>query len=324
MKRNFWFSYLVSIIFLGVFVVLILWFFAPFIKKNSRSFEVPLPDFLTIAKNTQVSTTNLFLPKVDSKEVLGSNILNLSAKAAFIYDITTNKTIYAKNENERYPMASLTKVMTAIIALEKYKEDNKYIVFKEDLVGESSMGLSENEELTFEDLLYGLILVSANDASETLARSTYNDRNKFVKAMNEKAQALGLTNTNFTNPSGLQGEGEQYSTAYDLFVITNYALSKFPLFKKVSATVYYEIPYTNKHKAFFLNNETNLLTSYPGVKGVKTGYTPEANLCLITYLEYEGHRFIAVILGSNNRRDDMKRLLDYSLLKEGLTPPLHQ
>jgi D-alanyl-D-alanine carboxypeptidase (penicillin-binding protein 5/6) len=89
------------------------------------------------------------------------------------------------------------------------------------------------------------------------------------------------------------------------------------------ATVEYTIPYNQNHKTFELFNETNLLTSYPGVKGVKDGYTPEAGLCLVTYLEYKNHEIIAVILGSNNRRQEMKDLLDYSLRSQGIVPPPH-
>ena len=139
--------------------------------------------------------------------------------------------------------------------------------------------------------------------------------------MNDKAKALGLTDTNFTNPSGLQGDGDQYTTAYDLLVITRYALDNFPLFREVVKTYEYDIPATSTHKAFHLFNETNLITSYPGVKGVKTGYTPEAGYCLVTYLDYKGHKIIGIILGSENRREEMRNFLDYSLNKLNVDPP---
>jgi D-alanyl-D-alanine carboxypeptidase len=141
--------------------------------------------------------------------------------------------------------------------------------------------------------------------------------------MNDKVKSLGLSDTHFTNPTGLEGDGKQFTTAYDLVVIAQYALSNFPLFDQVVSTFDYNIPYTQQHKAFYLENETNLLTSYPGVKGVKTGYTPEAGLCLVTYLDYGGHQIIAVILGSDDRRGEMIELLDYSLKSLGITPPTH-
>jgi len=107
-----------------------------------------------------------------------------------------------------------------------------------------------------------------------------------------------------------------------LVVITRYAIRS-SLFAKITATFDYNIPYTSGHKAFYLENETNLLTSYPGVLGVKTGYTPEAGLCLVTYLNYKGHKIIGVLLGSDNRRQEMKDLLDYSLKIQGVKPPPH-
>ena len=221
-------------------------------------------------------------------------------------------------------MASLTKIMTAIVAIENRKEDDRYIVKESDLVGENSMGLSSGEVLTLEELLYGLILPSGNDAAEVLASSYPGGRNAFISAMNDKASSLGLTNTSFTNPTGLEGDGKQYSTAYDLLVITRFGLKNFPLFREVVSTVEKEILGNSYHKYFYLYNETNLLTSYPGVRGVKTGYTPEAGLCLVTYLDYEGHEILGVLLGSQNRRQEMKDLLDSSLKLQGVEPPLHQ
>lgn len=288
-----------------------------------QNINFPVPDFLTLVKNKQVSTLNLWHPNFNA--VAGSSIEKpvIPAKSALIYDLGANRTLFSQNSGERLPMASLTKVMTAIIALENKKINDKYIVKKRDLVGEDSMGLTIGEVLTLEDLLYGLMLNSGNDAAEVLADNYPNGRGKFIEAMNNKAKALGLKNTNFSNPTGLEGDGNQYTTAEDLLVIIKYALTNFPLFVKISSTFEHLIPYTNAHKAFYLYNETNLLTTYPGVKGVKTGYTPEAGLCLITYLEHENHKIIGIILGSNNRRQEMKELLDYSLKVLGSKPPPH-
>jgi D-alanyl-D-alanine carboxypeptidase (penicillin-binding protein 5/6) len=260
---------------------------------------------------------------------LGNKVLtelqapNISAGSALIYDTTSKQVLYSKDPKQRLPMASLTKIMTAVIALENKKKDDRYRVLQEDLIGEDSMGLTAGETLTLSDLLYGIMLNSGNDAAETLATNFPKGRNAFIKAMNDKIKTLGLSDTNFTNPSGLEGDGKQYTTAYDLLVITQYALTNFPLFDQVVSTFDYNIPYSSLHKAFYLENQTNLLTSYPGVKGVKTGYTPEAGLCLITYLDYDGHKIIGVILGSDDRRGEMIELLDYSLETLGITPPHH-
>lgn len=290
-------------------------------KKNS--IVSPIPDFLIIFVSKQVSAFNLWLPSLENKIPENYKKPEISAQSALIFDTTTKQVLYSKSPKEKLPMASITKIMTAIVALENKKSEDKYFVRKENLVGENSMGLSPGEILSLKELLYGLILVSGNDAAEAFAANYKGGRTAFIKAMNDKARVLGLSDTNFTNPTGLEGDGKQYATSYDLMVITEYALTKFPLFREVVSTFDYTIPQTDTHKVFFLENETNLLTSYPGVKGVKTGYTPEAGFCLVTYLDYKGHQIIGVILGSQNRREEMKELLDYSLKSINIDPPLH-
>ncbi len=294
--------------------------FASDLSSNRLNLLSPAPNFLTYFKNHQVETLDLWFPQKSPRD---ENSLNITAKSTLLYDLTTNKILYSKNPNEKLPMASLTKIMTAVIALENKKTNDRYVVSQKDLVGEDSMGLSAGEVLSLNELLYGLILTSGNDAAETVAENFPGGRSAFIKAMNDKAKALGLTNTNFTNPTGLEGDGPQHTTAYDLLVITKYALTRFPIFDDVVSTFDYNIPQSDTHKAFYLENETNLLTTYPGVKGVKTGYTPEAGLCLATYLNYEGHQIIGVILNSDNRRGEMKDLLDYGLKTLNIKPPSH-
>lgn len=309
-----------------VVILLIVIFGASFIfAANEEGGDIvsPLPQFLSKDKNNQVSTISFFLPFLENLVSSSTNPPSLSARGVLIYDLETKKTLYQKNAKTRYPMASLTKIMTAIIALENKATDDKYIVRQEHLVGENSMGLDVGEVLSLEELLYGLILPSGNDAAEVLASRYKGGRSAFIEAMNDKAKSLGLTNTNFTNPSGLEGDGNQYSSAYDLVAITNYGLNNFPTFRKVVSTYEYVLPETNNHKSYHLYNETNLLTSYPGVKGVKTGFTFEAGYCLVTYLDYEGHQIVGVVLGSENRRQEMKDLLDYSLRELGVEPPKH-
>ncbi len=303
-----------------VFIILRPYFIASGSKQSVLS---PIPDFLSLIKNNEVSSLNLWLPSLDNTVSANIKRPEIDGESALLYDLTTKKFLYLKNPKERLPMASLTKIMTAIVALEKPKKDDKYFVTNTDLVGEDAMGLSAGETLTLKELLYGLVLHSGNDAAETLASEYPGGRTQFIKSMNEKVKTLGLTDTNFTNPTGLEGDGSQYTTAYDLLVMTNYALNNFPVFADVVSTFDYNIEANSQHKAYSLENETNLLTSYPGVKGVKTGYTPEAGLCLVTYLDYSGHKIIGVLLNSDNRIKDMKELLDYGLISEGVTPPLH-
>lgn len=315
-----WIWYTFSIFVATGIVCALFWLQTPILASVYE--HSPLPSFLTLSRNSQVTTLDVWQP-TGVLAAQSSVAPAVSGKSAYVYDLATEEVLFAKNESTRLPMASLTKIMTAIIALEHKNANDAYNVQVRDLVGEDSMGLVTGETLSLEELLYGLILHSGNDAAEVLADNFPEGRNAFIHSMNLKAQALGLTNTHFTNPTGLEGDGQQYTTAEDLVVMTRYALTNFPIFDQVASTFDYYIPPTATHQAYSLENETNLLTSYPGVKGVKTGYTPEAGLCLVTYLEYGGHKIIAVLLGSDDRRGEMKELLDYSLKSIGITPPAH-
>ena len=307
----------ISIISSGLFIY--------FTNQNHTDFvnlKSPIPDFLNLNKNKQVTLLDLWLPFIQKTYGSEDETLALTAQSALTFDLTTNKALFEKNPHDKLPMASLTKIMTAIVSLENPRRDDQYVVAGQDLVGEDSMGLSNGEVLKLDELLYGLMLPSGNDAAEVLASDSPFGRDGFIKAMNEKAKALGLKDTNFSNPSGLQGDGVQYTTVYDLLVITRYAMDNFPIFSEIVSQPEYYLPETPTHKAYDLVSETNLLTTYDGVKGVKTGYTPEAGLCLVTYLDYGGHKIIGVILKSENRRGEMKELLDYSLKSLGIEPPV--
>jgi len=297
-----------------------------YVSNNSNenpSIKSPLPDLLTKSFPNIFGSSQIWKPNIERVKESSIKMPEITATAAISYDLSEEKLLYDKNSRSKLPMASLTKIITAIVALENEPIDKTFVVnrFAAE-IGENTMGLSEGEKLTLEELLYGLILHSGNDAAETIVQGSRFGRGNFIYLMNKKAEDLGLTDTHFTNPTGLEGDGNQYSTAYDLLVVARYALLN-PIFAKVVSTVEYEIPYSSNHKYLYLFNETNLLTSYPGVKGVKTGYTDEAGFCLVTYLEYEGHKIIVVLLNAENRRQEMKDLLDYSLRSLGVKPPPH-
>lgn len=308
-----------TVLLLGIASFLIFYIYRPF-EELPAAFMSPLPDFLSVENNKQVTLLDVWEP---IGEILAAtnDVPEIQAKSALVYDLTNNKVLFEKNPKEKLPMASLTKIMTAIIALEDKGMPEVYTVHEEDLVGEDSMGLEAGEIVNKEELLYGLMLNSGNDAAEVFAHNFIAGRYEFIAAMHNKARVLGLYNTRFSNPSGLQGDGEQYTTSYDLLVMTKYALENFPLFKTVVSTYQYTIPANATHKAFELTNETNLISSYPGVKGVKTGFTPEAGMCLVTYYEKDGVKLIGVLLNSPNRREEMKQLLNYSLKVLGKEPP---
>lgn len=318
-----WHYFIVTSSLLAAFVALLVWLAMPTLSYSQSDEPIvsPLPENLSLLENKQVRILDFFQPFIERFTEKQESQYAPTSEAVLLYDLDTNKTLFERNVDKKLPMASLTKIMTAIIALENPYPGDRYTVDATHMVGEDSMGLTPGEVVSLEELLYGLMLPSGNDASEVLASHFPGGREAFLQAMNQKAIALGLKDTQFSNPSGLQGDGVQYTTAHDLLVITKYALDRFPLFVEIVSTYDYEIPASRTHKYFYLQNATNLISTYPGVKGVKTGFTPEAGLCLVTYLDYDGHRIVGVLLGSENRRMEMKELLDYSLEKLGTTPP---
>lgn len=308
-----------------IFLFLAFLVFVPVFTLSLRSFQkaesIESPVSIGVGKEVLFAKSYFWQPKADKLYEAKIEKPLISAQAAIVYDLTGDRLLFEKNSRKRYPIASLTKVMTALVALDAQNPDARIRIGKDAAkIGENSMGLEEGEELSLYDLLHGLMLVSGNDAAEAIAQASSVGRDNFVFLMNKKAEYLGLSDTHFTNPTGLEGDGNQYSSAYDLLVITKIALEN-KIFSEVVSTVEYAIPQTQINKEYYLQNETNLLTSYPGVKGVKTGFTDEAGLCLITYLEHGEHKIIGVLLNSSNRRDEMRDLLDYSLKALGATPP---
>src|SRR5258708_6558984 len=315
--KSVWLSYTMTLFFLTIAFALFFWLITPSFTTVKLTFHSPLPEFLNMAKNDQVKSLDWWIPNENNPPNNGLTQLDITGKSALSYDISTDQFLYEKNNKGKMPMASLTKIMTDILALEHKKKDDQYSVRKQSIVGQDSVGLAEAEVLSLDDLLYGLILHSGNDAAEVIADNAIGGRQKFIQDMNNRTKTLGIFDTHFTNPTGLEGDGNQYTTSYDLLLMTKYALAQFPEFANIAATPHYVLAATTTHQEYDLENETNLLTTYPGVRGVKTGYTPEAGLCLITYLEYKDHKIIAVLLGSEDRRNEMIKILDYSLKQQG-------
>jgi serine-type D-Ala-D-Ala carboxypeptidase (penicillin-binding protein 5/6) len=232
----------------------------------------------------------------------------ISGTAALLVDINSGKVLYEKDPFDKKPIASLTKIMTAIVALEHKSIQDEITVSKRAAdIGENTMGLDEGEAYSLEKLLYGLMLPSGNDAAYAIAEGVAGDVERFVEWMNIKAGELGLRATYFADPSGL--DNDTYSTAEELVKLTRYAM-KNPKFRQIVNT--YEIELSgSKHKPLSLKNQTNLLSTYPGVAGVKTGYTAPAGLTLISYAENDGYELVGVVLGSVDRRGDMILVLDH-------------
>lgn len=233
---------------------------------------------------------------------------NIFGKSALMIDLNSNKVLFEKNSKQKMKIASLTKIMTAVVALEhKDINDKIYVTRHAAYVGEDTMYLTTGEVYTLKELLYGLLLNSGNDAAYAIADGVAGDSDTFVKWMNIKAHELGMKDTEFMDPSGL--DDDTYSTTGDLVKLSRYAM-KYPTFREMVKT--YNIEFiSDEHKYVYLENATNLLTTYPGVAGIKTGYTEEAGLCLITYASNDGHEVLGVVLNSTDRKGDMILMLDH-------------
>lgn len=264
------------------------------------------------------TASNLWFPEGREGNLLG--VPQITAKAAYFVEINSGEVLYQKNPSKKLPIASLVKIMTAILSLENKNWDDRILISqKAALMEPDHMRLQAGEILTVKELLYGLFLVSANDAAEALAEEVVVNREEFIDQMNKKALQLGMKDTLFINPSGLQEEGrEQYSTAYDVVLMSRYAVKNLPGLLEISSTPHIILPQTETHQDYDLYSGINLLTTYPGVKGLKTGFTPEAGLTLITFAQKEGKGVLGVLLASENRREEARELLDYSFKKLGV------
>ena len=231
-----------------------------------------------------------------------------SARAATLYSSDIGEFLYEKNADTRLPMASTTKIMTALIVLENCDLD-KTVNVHPDAVGieGSSIYLKAGDALTVRDLLYSLLLRSANDAAAALAYATSGSIDGFCALMNERAQSMGLKDTKFENPHGLDSENH-YTTARELALITAEAL-KNEEFRKIAST--YKYSFTIGDSERLVVNHNKLLKSYEGAIGVKTGFTKKCGRCLVGAAERDGITLITVTLDAPDDWRDHKALFDY-------------
>ncbi len=238
--------------------------------------------------------------------------VSVSAKSAVLISGDTFEVIYEKNAHTRLSMASTTKIMTGLLICENKNLDDKVTVTADMLrVEGSSMGLRDGDVLTYRDLLYGLMLLSGNDAANVAAISIGKSLEKFADMMNEKARKLGLEDTNFVTPSGLDSENH-YTTAYDLACLTRYALLNEEFALAVS-TYSANITYGNPPVKRTLTNHNKLLKRIDGVIGVKTGFTKKSGRCLVSAYKKDGKFLIAVTLNAPSDWQDHKALIEYGV-----------
>ena len=237
---------------------------------------------------------------------------SINSRSCIVFDRNSHMTLYGKNENNKVKMASTTKIMTSIIIIENCNLSETIEISKKAAgTGGSRLGLKTGDKITINDLLYGLMLCSGNDAAVSLAEYAGGDIQGFADMMNKKAAELELTNTHFESPHGLDSDGH-YTTAYELALLSDYAL-KNETFSKIVATQNYTVTINGYPKN--LSNTNELLGYLNGVYGVKTGFTNGANRCLVTACKRGDMDIICVVLGADTKKfrtQDSIKLIEFA------------
>lgn len=290
-------------------------------KKNNFLYFLMLSFVVVSTTAMAISKSVPFAPSVFPKIALASkeyppvpklkpgvSFPVVSAQGVMAVDMASSVPLYQKNQDASLLPASTTKIITALVALDYYNLDDILTVGKVSVDGQK-MGLFMGEEMRVEDLLYGLLVYSANDAAEVLAQNYAGGRGDFVAAMNLKAKALSLDNTNFENPVGLDGVS-QATTARDLVRASKVAMSN-PDFARMVGTKNLAVKDVSGRSTHYLKNINELVGEVPGVLGVKTGWTQNARENLVSYIERDGHRVMIALLGSQDRFGETRELIDW-------------
>lgn len=259
-----------------------------------------------------VSCFFFFIFLVSSPDVVGAaaDLPEISAEAAVLYDWNSGRVLYAKNPHLPRPMASTTKIMTAILALER--GNLKDLVLTSPVAAHvegSSIWLEEGEEKTLEELLFGLMLCSGNDAAQAIAEHLSGSGEKFAEEMTARAKELGARDTVFKNPHGLH-HSEHHTTAYDFTLIAAHAMGM-KEFRRIISAPHVVISWPGHPWDRYLYNQNKLLDTYRGAEGIKTGWTTPAGRCFVGAAERGGRRLITVVLDAPQMWEDTAALLDY-------------
>jgi D-alanyl-D-alanine carboxypeptidase len=266
------------------------------------------PSTSTQVKKIQSASLSLSELTKLPQNTTGQPAPELTARTALVIDYGSDSILYQKNARSTHLPASTTKIMTALIALDSFGLDQVLTVPKLDYEGQD-IQLRLGEQMTLENLLYALLVASANDAAETLAANYPGGRAAFVAAMNQRAEELSLDNTHFVNPTGFDEPG-QYMTAFDLVKLAKKLLSH-PLLAQIVATQKTSVYNVDKTIVHPITNINQLLGKIPGVRGVKTGWTTSAGECLTAFVERNGVGVITVVMGSEDRFGETKNLIEW-------------
>lgn len=258
------------------------------------------------------STIKEEIAETSTNAVKESSLPTINSRAAIVLDRNSNTILFGKNENEQRKMASTTKIMTSIIVIENCNLTDTVEVSKKSAgTGGSRLGLKTGDKITVNDLLYGLMLCSGNDAAVALAEHVGGSVEGFAELMNNKAKELNLENTSFETPHGLDAPNH-YTTAYELALLSKYALNN-ETFSKIVGTKNYTITINGYPKT--LSNTNELLGNLNGVYGIKTGFTNGANRCLVTACKRDNLDVICVVLGADTKKfrtQDSIKLIEYA------------
>lgn len=275
--------------------------------NNKKYYIVLLAIFLMMAIYSAIIMMNKVIPAT----AFGETEIKSSAKAMSVIEVNSGRILSQKNQNTRLAMASTTKIMTALVTIENTKNFDEIVKIDKRAIGieGTSIYLTDKENLTVKELLYGLMLASGNDASVALA-SYIGDGNidKFIEKMNNKATEIGAYNTHFANPHGLDDDNH-YTTAYDLAIIAGEAI-KNPIFREIVSTKRITISGNEKVEARYLKNKEKLLNIYDGCIGVKTGFTDNAGRCNVSAVEKDNMLVVCVVLNCPDMFEESVRLLD--------------
>lgn len=251
-----------------------------------------------------------------ASDVFAAGVLatpQIGASSAVLMDAPSGKIIFSKNAEALRPPASTTKILTCILAIECADLEQVVVVSKKAAsTGEASLNLQSGDRLIMKNLIHGALLKSGNDACVAIAEAIAPSEEEFIGLMNLKALALGAYQTTFVNTNGLPQNGH-LTTAYDLAVITRYALNN-KTFSEIVNKKEYLLLWEGSPRKMYLKNTNKLLWEYPYATGVKTGTTDKAGKCLVASAKHQGKEIIAVLLNSPNRFGEAKRLLEYGLI----------
>ena len=251
----------------------------------------------------------IFIPCFSLKASAAGEV-GVSASSAILMNADTGEILFEKNAHEKRGIASTTKIMTALIAVEYGCPDKNVTVTADVPYAEgTAIGLKTGDSIKLSALIYGMLLESGNDAANTTACAIGGSIEGFVKLMNEKAKSLSMNETSFKNPSGLTADGH-YSTAYDMALLASYAI-KNPYFKKVCSTRSIKVSFGTPECIHYFSNHNKLLFSYEGMVGIKTGYTKACGRCLVTAAQRGGITLVAVTLNAGDDWNDHIKMLDY-------------